>query len=154
MEFHKQYNLRTPDELQKNKPVPDFELTQANILKTAKNLEIKNVFGVNDVELAFKKGQRFSRIAVHGATYSIATTDYLVAVDDLILAPTISLPNPSLVGVGKTFKVKDEIGGAATTTITVQVEGEKNIDGASTSTLTTDYQTKTFYTDGANYFTC
>lgn len=143
-------------ELQRNQPVvPDFELRQANVLRTAKNLEIKTVFSVNDQEVAFKKGQRFNRTAIANANYTLSTSDYLLAVTDLtLLAPNIGLPLPSLVGVGKTFKVKDEMGGAASTTITIASDGEKLIDGASSATITTNYQSKTFYTDGANWFTC
>ena len=56
-------------------------------------------------------------------------------------------------GNGKTYIIKDEIGGAATTTITVRSAGEENIDGASSATLTTNYTVKSFYSDGANWFT-
>lgn len=132
---------------------PDFELKQANTLKTAKDLYIKEVFAVTNTETALKRGQRFNRTAFSGANYTASTSDYLISLTSLAIAPTIGLPLPPLVGTGKTFIVKDEVGGAGTTTITIASEGEKNIDGASTSTLTTNYQSKTFYTDGSNWFT-
>jgi hypothetical protein len=72
----------------------------------------------------------------------------------LAVATTIGLPLPSLVGTGKTFIIKDEVGGATTTNITIASEGEKTIDGSSSTTLSTNYQFKQFYSDGSNWFTC
>lgn len=153
--IHKQYNLPTFIEAERSKPVvPDFELKNFSVLKTAKDLIIKTVFEVHDDEVKQLKGQRFGRTMFSGANYTMATTDYLLGITSLAIAPNIGLPHPSLVGTGKTFIVKDEAGGATTTTITVASDGERLIDGASTSTLTANYQVKKFYTDGANYFTC
>lgn len=132
---------------------PDFELKQANILKTAKDLHIKEVFSVTNTEVAQKKGQRFGRTTFSGANYTLSTSDYLLGITSLAVAPSIGLPLPALVGKGKPFIIKDEVGGAATTTITIRSEGEKTIDGASSTTLTTNYQAKSFYTDGSNWFT-
>lgn len=114
---------------------------------------IKDVFDATDKEFRQFAGQKFKRTAVSGASNTISAADYFIAVTSLALAPTIGLPLPSLVGAGKTFVVKDEVGGAATTTITVTSAGEKNIDGSSSTTLTANYQSKSFYTDGANWFT-
>ncbi len=150
-----QYYLPTQAEKQAQQPVQsDFEPKQANVLKTAKDLYIKEVFSVTNTETALKKGQRLNRTAVRGANYTASTSDYLIGLTSLAIAPSIGLPLPSLVGTGKTFIVKDEVGGAGTTTITVRSEGEKNIDGATTSTLTTAYQARRYYTDGSNWFTC
>jgi hypothetical protein len=151
--MHQQFNLPTYAERGVLKPTQsDFEQKQANLLKTAKDLRIKEVFDVTDSETALRKGQRFNRTAVNSALYSISTSDYLVGVTSLAVAPSIGLPLPSLVGTGKTFIVKDEVGGALTTNITIRSEGEKNIDGASSTTLNTNYASKTFYSDGANWF--
>lgn len=152
--MHKQFNLPTATELKAQQPVQsDFELKQANVLKTAKDLYIKEVFGVSNTEVAQRKGQRFARTAFSGANYTMATSDYLLGITSLAIAPSIGLPLPSLVGTGKTFIVKDEVGGAGTTTITIRSEGERNIDGATTSTLTTNYQSRSYYSDGSNWFT-
>lgn len=137
----------------KREEITDFELKQSNILRTDKDLQIKEVFSVTNTEVVHKRGFSFSRLGVSGATYSAAASDYVIGVTSLALAPTIGLPRPRNAGVGKTYIIKDEAGGAATTTITVRSEGEETIDGASTSTLTTNYQAKSFYTDGANWFT-
>lgn len=153
--MHQQFNLPTQAERQAQRPVQsDFELKQANVLKTAKDLYIKEVFSVTNTETAQKKGQRFSRTYVTTSLYTLSTSDYLVAVGSLGVAPQYGLPLPSLVGTGKTFIVKDEVGGAATTTITIRSDGEKLIDGATSLTITTNYGSRTLYTDGGNWFTC
>lgn len=156
--MHQQFNLPTQAERNAQTPVQsDFELKQANVLKTAKDLYIKEVFGVTNSEVFQNKGQRLGRIAINtlitGAVYSLSSSEYLVGITSLSYAPQIGLPFPSLVGNGKTFVVKDEVGGAATTTITITSAGEKTIDGASSATITTNYGSKDFYTDGANWFT-
>lgn len=120
-------------------------------------LNIKDVFTGNTSEFIQRKGQKFSRTEVRGALYSIGASEFLIGIaqlgGDLASAPSVGLPLPSLVGTGKTFIVKDEAGGCATTTITVRSAGEKTIDGASTSTITTNYGSKQFYSDGANWYT-
>lgn len=131
-------------------------LHTSNLLRTDKSFSIKEFYIFNNTELINKKGQKFNRTAfstlLTGSVYTSAITDYLIGVTSLSYAPSIGLPRPSLVGAGKTYIVKDEAGGAATTTITVRSAGEETIDGASTATITTNYQAKSFYTDGANWF--
>lgn len=132
-------------------PGQDFVST-GNVMRTDKDLIIKDFFSFTNVEARILKGQKILRTGT-GTTYSTALTDYLIGVTSLANAPTIGLPRPKLAGAGKIFTVKDEVGGAATTTITVVSQGEETIDGAATSTLVTNYQSKSFYTDGANWFT-
>lgn len=119
-----------------------------------RDLLVKDVFVVNDNEVAQKKGQRLGRTAVRGAVTTVSTSSYLIGVTALAVATSIGLPRPSQVGVGKTYIIKDEAGGATTTNITIRSEGEKTIDGASSTTLSANYQVKRFYTDGSNWFTC
>lgn len=142
-----------PDTASSN--VPDFELRAHNVLKTAKDQSIKDKHIVNDVETAMLHGQKFSNRSfstlVTGAVHTISATDYLVGVTSLSYAPLIGLPLPSLVGAGKSFIIKDEAGGAATTTITISSAGEKNIDGSSTTTITTNYGAKRLYSDGSQW---
>lgn len=97
------------------------------------------------------RGQKIARIGT-GTTYSTAATDFLIGVTSLVNAPTIGLPRPKFVGPGKTYVIKDEVGGAATTTITVVSQGEETIDGASSFAISTNYEAITFYSDGANWF--
>lgn len=142
-----------PNEAQKNN---DF-ISTPSVVRTDKDLSVKGKFFVNDTETQQNHGQRFSRTAIStlvtGSVYSVNTNQYLLSITSLSYAPSIGLPLPSLVGNGKTFIIKDEAGGSATTTITVRSAGEKTIDGASTSTITTNYGSKAFYCDGANWFT-
>lgn len=125
----------------------------SNLIKTFKNLSIKDFYSFGEIEVFLNRGQKFKRTGVFGSVYSVATTEYLIGITSLATAPNIGLPHPATVGAGKTFIIKDEAGGAATTTITVSSAGEKNIDGASTATITTNYGSKSFYCDGANWFT-
>lgn len=137
-----------------NMPPKDDNFEQsASLVKTNKVFSVKGKHIFNDQQHINRLGQTFGRTAFSGSVYSASTSDFLVAVTSLVLAPSVGLPKPSLAGVGKTFIVKDEVGGAATTTITVRSASEETIDGASTSTITTNYGTKSYYTDGANWFT-
>lgn len=132
----------------------DFEYSLQNILKTSKDFYIKEVLSVTNIEVSQKRGQKFGRTAVRGAVTTITTSDYLIGVTDLAVATSIGLPKPSQAGAGKTYIIKDEAGGATTTNITIRSEGEKLIDGSSSTTLSANYQSKQFYTDGSNWFTC
>lgn len=129
----------------------DFVSTP-NVVRTDKDLVVKDFFVANNNEVRMLRGQMIARRANSG-NYTCAVSDYLIAITSLAVAPSIGLPSPSLAGVGKTYRIKDEVGGAATTTITVRSDKEKLIDGAASTTLTTNYQSKLFYTDGSNWFT-
>lgn len=153
MEDHKQFVPKIPTP---NQPQGDF-VSAPNTTRTDKDFIVKDFFSVDNNDTFMGHGQIFNRTAVStlvgGAVYSLATTDYLVGITSLSYAPTIGLPRPKLVGVGKTFRVKDEVGGAVMTTITVRSQGEELIDGATTSTIILAYGAKAYYTDGANWFT-
>jgi len=119
---------------------------------TNKDIRIRRSFFTNDTEVFQMRGQKFSRTLASNTVYSMSATDYLVAITSLAVAPTIGLPKPRLVGVGKTFIIKDEVGGAATTTITIVSQGGETIDGVASTTINTAYGAKQLYTDGANWF--
>lgn len=151
---HKQYNLPSSQQFQ---PGQDW-VSSGNVVRTDKTLNVKDKFVVNDFEVLFGSGQKFKRTnfstVLSGSTYSANTRDFLIGITSLSYAPNIGLPSPKLVGEGKTLIVKDEAGGAATTTITIRSAGEETIDGTSTTTLTANYQSKRLYSDGSNWFTC
>lgn len=152
MENHTQF---TPPQLETFNPVDTVFGQTANSateIATEKAWRVKNTIFANDTDFNQRKGQIVARTAVSG-NYSVAVFDYIVAITSLATAPTIGLPKPSSILPGKIYVVKDEVGGAATTTITIRSEGDKNIDGTSTSTLTTNYQARSYYTDGINWFT-
>ena len=152
IEPHKQFNL--PE----NNPIPqgDF-ISSGNMARTDKDLNVKNRYIFNDKESYLGAGQKFKRTSIDtlvtGSVYSVITSQFLLAVTSLSYAPNIGLPLPKLVGEGKHFIVKDEAGGAASTTITITSAGEKTIDGASSKTITSNYGSVELYTDGANWFT-
>lgn len=144
-----------PHEQYQHDPQPEQQqdfVSTANVARTDKDLIIKDFHVFNNIEAQLLRGQKVFRTGV-GTTYSTALIDYLIGVTSLANAPTIGLPRPKLAGRGKIYVVKDEVGGAATTTITVVSQGEETIDGSANTTLTTNYQAKRFYTDGANWFT-
>ncbi len=153
MNNHTQFNLNNYQNDLKdiNKPEMDF-VSSPNVVRLDKSLVVKGFFSVNDTDSIFRHGQIIARKAISG-NYSIATLDFVVGITSLATAPIIGLPRPKLVGNGKTYIIKDEVGGAGTTTITIRSTGEENIDGSATSTLTTNYQSKSFYSDGSNWFT-
>ena len=146
MEPHKQFQYRRDTKGQ------DF-VSAPNTVRTDKDFIVKNFFIVDNTDAYFGKGQIFNRTAFSGSVYTSSSSDYLIGITSLVLAPTIGLPRPKLVGPGKTLRVKDEVGGAATTTITVRSQGEELIDGSATSTITTNYGARAYYTDGTNWFT-
>jgi hypothetical protein len=124
-----------------------------NVTRTDKTLVVKDLFIVNDTEAQLLRGQRIRRTVVSSSLYTSSASDFIIGVTNLGVAPTIGLPLPSLAGNGKSYIIKDEAGGAATTTITIRSDGEKTIDGATSTTLTTNYQSKRFYSDGSQWFT-
>lgn len=135
---------------------PDFT-SAPNTVRTDKDLNVKDLFVVNNTDVVFRRGQIVNRTAfstlLTGSVYTTAATDFLLAITNLSYAPSVGLPRPRDVGAGKTYIVKDEVGGAGTTTITVRSAAEETIDGAATSTLTTNYQSRRYYSDGSNWFT-
>ena len=150
---HEQFYLETPEEVEK--PVSDF-VSSHNILRTDKTLNIKDRFIANDNEFVNKYGQTFGRTIfstlIQGSVYTASVSDYLIGITSLSYAASVGLPRPKDVGPGKTYIVKDEVGSSTTTTITIRSVGEENIDGASSATITTNYASKSFYSDGANWF--
>ena len=155
MEEHKQYNLEPKQE---QNPIQNAGIIDSpNVYRLDKTLNIKDFYSLNDQEFRNSKGQKFNRtpfaVTSINAVYSVAVQDYLIGVTSLVFAPSIGLPKPSLVGTGKTYIIKDEVGEAGTTTITVRSANEELIDGASTSTITTNYASKGYYSNGANWFT-
>lgn len=135
-----------------SKPEQQQDFVSApNITRIDKDFVIKDFYNFNNVEAQLLRGQKILRTGV-GTTYSTALTDYLIGITSLVFAPTIGLPRPKLAGKGKIYTVKDEVGGAGTTTITIVSQGEETIDGGVNTTLTSNYQAKSFYSDGTNWF--
>lgn len=84
-----------------------------------------------------------SPVAVNG-------TDYYLACDTSGGAITIQLPNAP--DTGRQFVVKDHVGSAATNAITVTTAGGiVTIDGATTFTMNSNYQSNMFLFNGTSY---
>lgn len=135
-----------------DKITQDYE-SSANAMRFFKDLYLKDTAFVDNNEFWMARGQRFERTVVSGSVYSVLSFDYLMGVTWLGAAVTIGLPRPIFAKVGKTYVVKDEVGGAATTNVTVVSQAAETIDGAASAVINTNYGAKSFYTDGANWFT-
>lgn len=88
---------------------------------------------------------------VTAATYTAKAGDRLIGVNRAG-AVTITFPTAQL-RPGRTYTVKDESGAAATNNITVATEGAETIDGSATDTISENYGSKIYYSDGSNWFT-
>lgn len=126
-------------------------------LFTTKNVRVKRTLFVSDREVHQQGGQKFNRTAfstvLSGSVYSSAVTDYLIAITNFSYAPSVGLPDPASVGVGKTFIIKDEVGEAGTTTITIRSARERQIEAMGSTTISTAFGSKAFYTNGSDWFT-
>jgi len=90
---------------------------------------------------------------VNTATYNLLVTDYMLHVTYTTTAAVTSLTLPSAqVVVGRTIKIKDAAGSAATNNITIDTDGAETIDGASTKIINVNYESVEIYSDGANWF--
>jgi hypothetical protein len=87
---------------------------------------------------------------VTAATYTAKAGDRLIGVNRSG-AVTITLPSDQLIA-GRTCTIKDESGSASANNITLATEGSETIDGSATDTISEDYGSKTYYSDGSNWF--
>ena len=89
--------------------------------------------------------------SVTAATYTAKAGDRVLGVNRAGTV-TITLPTAE-VRAGRIFTVKDESGAAATNSITIATEGSETIDGSATDTISNNYGSKIYYSDGSNWFT-
>ena len=101
--------------------------------------------------LSVNGGQIVKRTAT-AISYSVLSTDYIVAVTSTAAARTITLPAASANNTGQVYYVKDESGAAATNNISVVVSGGGTIDGASSITIDANYGLLMFYSSGSAWF--
>lgn len=94
-----------------------------------------------------------ARTPIAGTSYSILSTDYLIAYTTLGSAVTATLP--SAIGRARQgFIVKDEFGSAGTNAITIATGTvSQTIDGTSAKAINTNYGNLRLYSNGSNYFT-
>ena len=89
------------------------------------------------------------KIVTYRKTVTTVTGSTTASVDSCLIASgsfTITLPDPSTVGNGAEIKVKKTSTGLSTVTISASAG---TIDGATTTTLTTQYSSYTFISDGS-----
>jgi hypothetical protein len=93
-----------------------------------------------------------THVTATGATYTAKAGDRLIGVNRAG-AVTVTLPLPTAqLRAGRSFTVKDESGAAATNNITVATEGAETADGSATDTISENYGSKAYYSDGSNWF--
>lgn len=87
----------------------------------------------------------------HAATpYTVLSTDYFIAIIGSVGTFTAKLPNAP--ATGKVYVIKDSNGSAASFNIAVTtVGGTVTIDGQTTYTMATNYQSISVIFDGTNY---
>jgi len=90
-------------------------------------------------------------VAVTAATYTAKAGDRLIGVNRAGTV-TITLATAE-VRKGRIYTIKDESGAAAANNITVATQGSETIDGSATDTISEDYGSKIYYSDGSNWFT-
>ena len=107
---------------------------------------------VTDLTAAGGSGKLLPRVLVTAATYSVLTTDLLVAVD-FAGAVTLTLPAASAAGTGTVFRIVDEGGNAGSDNITVDTTGGDTINGQADALLNVSYSSLSVYAvSGTGYF--
>jgi hypothetical protein len=80
--------------------------------------------------------------------YTVLATDSYIGVDNNANAVTVNLPAGT---AGRKITIYDYAGTASLGTITIDADGAEEINGAGTTTLTTDYQSVTLLFTGGNW---
>lgn len=90
---------------------------------------------------------------VNAATYNLALTDHILHVTYTSTAAVTNLQlMTASVASGRVIHIKDAGGNASANNITITTEGAETIDGSATYTLSTDYESVSFYSNGTNWF--
>ncbi len=98
-------------------------------------------------------GLQLLRVSTGAGTYPAGLRHIIIGVTTSGSPHTVTLPNATT-NEGRIYVVKDEGGQAAAGNITVECAvGGQLIDGASDYTISTNYGSKWFYSNGTNYFT-
>lgn len=120
-------------------------------LTAGSNISITN--GAGSITIAANSAaQVVNYVSVNHAAspYLALATDYYIAAD--VTAGVVSILLPNGPTTGRVFVVKDKVGLAATSNITVTtVGGVVNIDGATTFVMNTAYESAEFIFNGSSY---
>ncbi len=146
---HEQDYLEPPKLTQ---PVDKDFLSSPNVTRTDKNFNVKNKMQFLDNEFWNNNGMKVKYKMISGS-YQMLLNDFEVAFSSVAITPIITLPKPSIAGLGKTYIIKDASGGAGSTTITINPNALETIDGAASVTISANYGVVQLITDGTNWFT-
>ena len=143
-----------------NSKLEDVFDVSNTLIRTDRDFNVKDQVVINDFEMRFLGGLRFNRKAVdttiEGSVYNVTQKDYHIGITNLSYAAIINLPDPSIAGVGKTYLIKDEVGGAASTNITIRSLIDTNtyvmLDGGTTTTMSGNYDSRMLYTNGQQWY--
>jgi fibronectin-binding autotransporter adhesin len=84
--------------------------------------------------------------------YTITGSDYLVGVGSRAAPITLTLPDVANAGSAQMYIIKDEGGTAAVGSIVLDGSGTQTIDGATTYTISTNYNSVTVYNAGTAWY--
>ena len=163
MKNHKQYNI---DDYKNEKdqtnsgmgfvnPNKDSWVSTPSVVRTDKDLIIKDFYKFTNTEASLVKGQKIKMKQFKSgdsSTLQILLDDFLISVSDTIISRTVKLPNPSIAGIGKLYVISDMSGSALTTTITISPFNTELINGDTGTSINTNYGTVRLTTDGTNWF--
>ena len=130
-------------------------VTSPNVVRTDKDLVVKDFYNFTNTEFINKKGRKMDITVITGGVasiYNILLTDSTVAVRDVNISRSVVLPPASLAGKGKIYFVKDISGSALTTSITISPFGTETINGDTTTAVNTNYGFVSLFTDGTKWF--
>lgn len=107
-------------------------------------------FGAGTINLESGATGILNYTSVTTSPYVVLSTDDYLGVTTSAIAITINLPNAPV--TGRIFVIKDSTGTAATHNITITtVGGAVNIDGATSQTISTNYQSMSIIFNGTSY---
>lgn len=138
------------------KQTNDFELKSGNLLRTDKDLSIKEVFTISNTETKSGHGQKVKvtqLVSGMSASLYAQINDYNISIKDVVVSRGVELPSAVLAGVGKLYVIKDISGSASATTITIAALDGQFIDGEPTQSIVSDWGIKRLFGDGSNWFT-
>lgn len=93
------------------------------------------------------------RSSVADTNYNIQASDDIVAYTSITATRTATLPNATLLPVGKYYWLKDESGSVTgLITIVLATTGGQTIDGAATKVINSAYGSLMVYGNGSNWF--
>uniref|UniRef100_A0A6C0CLH7 Tail protein n=1 Tax=viral metagenome TaxID=1070528 RepID=A0A6C0CLH7_9ZZZZ len=94
--------------------------------------------------------QKYTSVTAAASNYDVVSTDNVILVDSSSATGTITLPAASS-SIYRKITVKDK-GNAGTNTIVIASDGSNDIEGSSTYSITGNYGTVTFVSDGSEWY--